>query len=70
MDLHFNPQVHAQAIDRAHRIGQEKPVNVEMIIVENTIEQKINDLLNYKDEISLATLRPSQVGYDQIYKLL
>ncbi len=40
-DPWWNPAVENQAIDRAHRIGQEKKVFVYRMIAENTVEEKI-----------------------------
>jgi superfamily II DNA or RNA helicase len=40
-DPWWNPAVEAQAIDRAHRIGQSKPVFVYRMIATGTIEEKI-----------------------------
>lgn len=41
MDPWWNPAVEDQATDRAHRIGQTKPVNVYRIIARGTIEEQI-----------------------------
>lgn len=40
-DPWWNPSVENQAIDRAHRIGQQRSVNVYKLITEGTIEEKI-----------------------------
>ena len=40
-DSDWNPQMDLQAMDRAHRIGQEKQVRVFRFITENTVEEKI-----------------------------
>ena len=45
-----------QAIDRAHRIGQQKSVQVHRIIVENTVEDRILALQEKKRELIEAAL--------------
>ncbi len=40
-DPWWNPAAETQAADRAHRIGQDKPVFVYKLITENTVEEKI-----------------------------
>jgi len=41
LDPWWNPAVEDQATDRAHRIGQDKPVTVYRLIARGTIEEKI-----------------------------
>lgn len=41
LDPFWNPFIEEQAIDRAHRIGQKRPVQVHRILVENTVEDRI-----------------------------
>ncbi|MEP7246907.1 MAG: DEAD/DEAH box helicase [Gammaproteobacteria bacterium] len=43
-DPWWNPAAEAQATDRAHRIGQDKPVFVYKLIAEGTVEEKIMQL--------------------------
>jgi len=53
-DPWWNPAVEAQAIDRAHRIGQRKPVFVYRMIASGTIEEKILDLQHRKAALADA----------------
>ncbi|KAL8755091.1 MAG: hypothetical protein Q9199_003880 [Rusavskia elegans] len=48
MDPFWNPYVEEQAIDRAHRIGQRKPVQVHRILVPGTVEDRILELQEKK----------------------
>jgi SNF2 family DNA or RNA helicase len=54
-DPWWNPAVEAQAIDRAHRIGQTKPVFVHRLIARGSIEEKILALQDRKRALA-ATL--------------
>ncbi len=48
LDPWWNPASEAQAIDRTHRIGQTRPVNVYRMISRNTIEEKVAALAQRK----------------------
>lgn len=48
-DPWWNPSVENQAIDRAHRIGQHKVVNIYRLMTKGTIEEKIFNLQRKKD---------------------
>jgi SNF2 family DNA or RNA helicase len=48
MDPFWNPYVEMQAIDRAYRIGQQRPVQVHRILVEQTVEDRILELQEKK----------------------
>jgi len=51
MDPWWNPAVEAQAIDRVHRLGQNKPVFVYRLIAPGTLEDKIEQLKQHKQGI-------------------
>ncbi len=51
LDPWWNPAVEAQAIDRAHRIGQTRPVIVYRLVAKDTIEQKVIALREAKAEL-------------------
>lgn len=50
-DPWWNPMVEMQAIDRSHRLGQTKTVNVYKLIANNTIEEKILQLQDKKKKL-------------------
>jgi superfamily II DNA or RNA helicase len=51
-DPWWNPAVEEQAIDRAYRIGQDKPVFVYRLVVSQTIEEKMDELKARKRAIA------------------
>jgi SNF2 family DNA or RNA helicase len=59
LDPWWNPAVERQAIDRAHRIGQEQPVFVYRLVVEGSIEERMLALQARK-----AALADSVLGSD------
>lgn len=62
VDLPWNPAVLEQRIGRAHRMGQTRPVQVFVLVTEDTIEENLLATLAAKRELALAVLDPdSQV---------
>jgi superfamily II DNA or RNA helicase len=56
LDPWWNPAVEAQALDRAHRIGQTQPVFAYRMIAQDTVEEKIVELQASKRQIADAIL--------------
>jgi SNF2 family DNA or RNA helicase len=52
LDPWWNPASEAQAVDRAHRIGQQKPVFTYKFITKNTVEEKILALQRSKQKLA------------------
>jgi superfamily II DNA or RNA helicase len=50
-DRWWNPAVELQAEDRSHRMGQSQPVTVYAYICENTIEERVQQILSAKGEL-------------------
>ena len=46
--LHYNPALHLQAIARAHRIGQMSEVKVYNLIIKDTIDSRVRDIITNK----------------------
>jgi superfamily II DNA or RNA helicase len=61
-DPWWNPAVEAQATDRAHRIGQEKPVFVYKLITAGTVEEKILALQQKKADLARSLFEGGQAG--------
>jgi len=57
-DPWWNPAVEAQATDRAHRLGQDKPVFVHKLIAQNTIEVKMQELKSRKQSLADGLFDP------------
>jgi len=56
LDPWWNPAVEDQASDRAYRIGQERPVTIYRLIMQNTIEEKIIQLHQKKRDLASELL--------------
>jgi SNF2 family DNA or RNA helicase len=56
LDPWWNPAVEAQAIDRAHRIGQERRVFAYRLIAKDTVEEKVLELQSTKRDLADAIL--------------
>ena len=74
MDPWWNPAVEDQATDRAHRIGQEKPVTVYRLVAEDTIEEKILKLHEHKRDLADGLLSgadmSARLSADDLLKLI
>ncbi len=56
VDPWWNPAVEQQAADRAHRIGQERPVFIYRMIAQGTVEERILNLQDKKRQLFEAAL--------------
>ena len=61
-DPWWNPAVEDQAVDRAHRIGQDKPVFIYKLVVENSVEEKMLAMQEQKRKLAkgIYSERPEQ----------
>ena len=64
LDPWWNPAVEAQAVDRAHRIGQHRPVNVCRVVAANTVEEGVLELQERKAKLFASILRDSRRPLD------
>ena len=74
MDPWWNPAVEDQASDRAHRIGQTRPVTIYRLVTEGTIEEQIVDLHHRKrdlaDQLLAGADAAGQLNADELLDLL
>lgn len=61
LDPFWNPFVEDQAMDRAHRLGQQLPVQVRRILVKESVEDRIMDLQVRKRELVEAALDDTEL---------
>lgn len=76
-DPWWNPAVEAQAVDRAHRLGQKRFVNVYRLVAADTIEQRVLELQEKKRDLIGAVLSGQEnrevsagISLDQLRSLL
>ncbi|MGZ4783771.1 MAG: DEAD/DEAH box helicase, partial [Oryzihumus sp.] len=74
LDPWWNPAVEAQAVDRAHRIGQQRPVMVYRMVATDTIEEKVMELKARKaalfaQVVDDGELMSSALGADDVRAL-
>lgn len=74
LDPWWNPAVESQAINRAHRIGQDKKVFVYKFITHNTVEEKIIALQNKKSELAGMFINHNNplksLGFEELNELM
>lgn len=58
----WNPMKDLQAMDRAHRLGQKKVVNVYRLITQNTLEEKIMGLQRFKLNLANTIVNQENSG--------
>ena len=62
LDPWWNPQAEEQAVDRTHRIGQDKPVMVYRLVSADTIEEKVMALKEKKAELFARVVEGTDGG--------
>ena len=62
----WNPMKDLQAMDRAHRIGQKKVVNVYRMITRATIEEKIMSLQKFKLHTARTVISSDNAGIESM----
>lgn len=62
MDPWWNPAVEDQASDRAHRMGQQRPVTIYRLVARRTIEEGIVELHQHKRELADSLLEGSDAA--------
>ena len=74
MDPWWNPASEDQASDRAHRIGQTRPVTVYRLVTKGTIEEQIVELHRSKRELADRLLEgsdaPARLSTEELLELL
>ncbi|MDY0963123.1 DEAD/DEAH box helicase [Massilia sp. CFBP9026] len=62
MDPWWNPAVEDQASDRAHRMGQQRPVTIYRLVARGTIEEGIVDLHRHKRDLADSLLEGTEMA--------
>jgi superfamily II DNA or RNA helicase len=74
LDPWWNPAAEDQASDRAHRIGQTRPVTIYRLVTQGTIEEQIVDLHHHKRDLADRLLEgadaPARLNTEELLNLL
>jgi SNF2 family DNA or RNA helicase len=62
MEPQFNPAAEAQAVDRVHRLGQDREVVIKRFIMEKSFEEKMLDLQSKKKKLADMTMERQKKG--------
>jgi SNF2 family DNA or RNA helicase len=65
-DPWWNPAAQAQATDRAHRIGQTRPVFVHQLIVAGSVEERMLGLQRQKRELAECCMGGATAGFGSL----
>ena len=65
-DLWWNPAVEQQAMDRAHRIGQKKVVQVIRLVTQGSVEDKMYELQQRKKNLIDEVIQPGEEGLSSL----
>jgi len=65
-DPWWNPMVEAQAMDRAHRIGQTQTVNVYKLVTKGSVEEKVMELQERKKKLFDALVQETGEGLEEL----
>jgi superfamily II DNA or RNA helicase len=66
IDRWWNPAVEDQATDRAHRIGQTRPVQVHRMISQGTVEARVAELLRRKRSLADSVLASGEAALTEL----
>jgi superfamily II DNA or RNA helicase len=74
-DRWWNPAVEDQATDRAHRIGQDRTVEVHKLVTAGTVEERVADLLEHKRALADTVVGAgeqwiTELGEDELRELV
>jgi len=65
-DLWWNPAVEQQAADRAHRIGQKNIVQIIRLVAQGTVEDKMYELQQKKQNLIEEIIKPGEEGLSSL----
>jgi len=68
MEPQFNPAAEAQAVDRVHRLGQDREVTIKRFIMQNSFEEKMLLLQDKKKALANLTMAKERKGKEEATK--